>query len=862
MATLISKEQLGNIIMECKDENTNYLNPKSYLNKDGTCKYAYVTLVMLGDPYIAGAILMAYSARKAGSNVDFVVLVTPDISTEGRDILGMFFTYVISVDYLDIPNWRGQKQKKKYLDLVFTKFHALELTQYEKIILIDADAVVLQYPDHLFTLDAPAGCLIETKELLISYDDEGNYIYPKDGKPEWYKKMCDCCGHGKKIPKEMTDKIRTNFTHSGIGGGLLLLEPKENELKNILKEISTDPYKKLVSSKFVWPEQQYLCLRYSGKWTSINPRFFGLQGYPHWSVLYGVQYGGDKPFILKSKMDIGERIKYPDFILWHRYYSLILEEYPSLKESDVLKDANILNPYFYSYIKSQKRSIEKINKDQIFFNLNADKLKTIISNLYGCSKDVIHDDQIKYFFLEKNKEYLPVKMQPMWDDIKEYDFIEPIKRLEKYFGKNSYYAKILKLYGDSYKKSNNQLDKQLPELSVDPIDKDLIALEYIKCRSKMMVVSLWPILMKNAKEKDIMSILKQYGNIAYVKKLVLSKKALFNLMFWMYDEFLYEYKHNFVSKKIDYVQSTAENEITLIFLDNVNNLRLSGQAAPAKSKLRNDLMNVMNVPNKKELRGNDLIHINDYFFQTVAYAQMVLNENSVDLLEKQETQNIATNFMSNPILKLQTFKQWTSNNLSLLQKDRILIMGGVILFSYGLRKSNDIDAIFVSVNNDDSESEQKMHDIIAHDFCNEDTKFEFADIGIEGSKYWKESWTTKNKQILNEFGLDNLLEVITDPRSHYYFQGYKCYLLDYEIIRKIHRNRKQDHADFIFLSNLYPELISKYVTLKNNKLKYAISEKITSPELKHDYLKELIKIIYNKYPMVETIKLKQVLLGL
>jgi hypothetical protein len=83
-----------------------------------------------------------------------------------------------------------------------------------------------------------------------------------------------------------------------------------------------------------------LALKYSGKWTSINPRFFGLQGFPRWKVFYGLQYGVDKPFCTKSKFDISIRVQYPAFVLWHEYYSKMLIEHPDLLKSESLSEAN------------------------------------------------------------------------------------------------------------------------------------------------------------------------------------------------------------------------------------------------------------------------------------------------------------------------------------------------------------------------------------------------------------------------------------------------------------------------------------------------------------------------------------------
>jgi hypothetical protein len=274
-------------------------------------------------------------------------MVTHDVSEDGRRVLSRFFDKVVKVDYVDVPNWRTKKQQyKKYLELVFTKFHVFSLTEYKKVLLIDADALVLKYPDHLFTLDAPAGCFLENKDSFITYDSKGNYILPSDGKIKWYEQYCKCCAHGKLIGKQLTDRVGFDSKNSGVGGGLMLLEPKKGEYEAIVRDVQFGRMKYLIENRFVWPEQQYLTLRYSGRWHSINPRFFGLQGYPHWSVLYGLQFGGDKPFVLNSKIEMSVRVQYPDYILWHGMYGDILKNDPQLRDNPALAECNDVHKFF------------------------------------------------------------------------------------------------------------------------------------------------------------------------------------------------------------------------------------------------------------------------------------------------------------------------------------------------------------------------------------------------------------------------------------------------------------------------------------------------------------------------------------
>jgi alpha-N-acetylglucosamine transferase len=590
MATLYSESDLKDIKMFCKNEDITYPDPDIMVDKNGKALYAYATLVMLGDKYISAAIVLAYSIRKLGSKADLVVLVTNDVSQEGKEILAIFFDHIIEIDYVDIPNWRTKIQKhRRYLELVFTKFHIFNLTQYKKILLIDADAIVLRYPDHLFNLNAPAGCLLKDKEYIITYDDNGNYILPEDKEFKWYKKMCECCEHGKLIPKELTDNVIYERTDAGIGGGIMLLEPKKGEFESILEDISKNQKtKNLVEKSFVWPEQQYLTMRYSGKWHSMNPVFFGLQGYPHWKVLFGMQYGGDKPFIRSSKFDISIRLQYPDYILWHKYFYDILEEHQEFYDMKPLEEAIEMNKLFYQNVNKLNKIInmsekqadkyirersfmkpinllnkkEKIDfvRDRMYqFNVNImqknnniKNKKQIIGKLLNIKPDeldkTIHDNQLIYYSTNLYISYRPFNLQPMWEDIGNFDYMEPIKRLADYFGKTSYYAKLLDLY---YDMATETITEDLNTYDrIDPLDRDFIISNYIKSKKSTYIITFWPVVQAHTEFSELIEIIKEYGLIYYTKTITLNKNGLFNLMYWLYDEFTANERLNFITEKI------------------------------------------------------------------------------------------------------------------------------------------------------------------------------------------------------------------------------------------------------------------------------------------------------------------------
>lgn len=825
MATLFNEKDLKNIIMEC-DKKINFTVPDDMVNPDGTKNYAYVTLVMLGDLYISAAIVLAYSLRILNTKSDLVVLVTPDVSETGKRILGMFFDKVKEINYVTVPNWRTKKQThRKYLELVFTKFHLFNLTEYKKVLLIDADALVLKHPDHLFSLETPAGTLLENKDLFISYDKEGNYILPPNGKIKWYDIYCECCPHGSLIPKEMTDRIYKNFSNSGIGGGLMLLKPRKGEFESILRDVSHGKMKYLLENKLVWPEQQYLTLRYSGHWHMIDAKFFGLQGYPHYSVLYGLQYGGDKPFVLNSKIDISIRVEFPDFILWHKFYDEILKEHPEFTDSLPLKETNEMHKFFKTNLK----------RFQPFSKSEQDNIIQKIMYKYKVSKKEINPEHLKYYFLDEDLVYRPINYNyPLFSDIREYDYMEPIKKLDEYFKntESNYYSELYQKYDvPIISQPLNTLDL------IDPTDQDEIMFNYVKCRPKVFIITVWSIGM--SKFKELINYLSEKGNIYYEKIVTLSKNAIRNLMFWMYDEFRISAKLEFIEKKLDYTKTQPyNNEVGFIFFDNVNDQKLSGQGSSFKTELRNKIIELINA-DKKEIRGNDVIHINDYFYQTIEYSQIILNKNTLELLEKQDVRKYDNNLMKSTNLKIQTFRKWIYNNLKPLEIMRIMIMGSLVLYSYGIRKSNDIDGFLITKN--ENFMEKELEQLIFWNLNDNNTKFFFTDFGLVNSSHWRESWSEKNINIFNKLGIESHEELTLNPKYHMFFNGLKVYIMDFELVRKIFRHRVQDYADFIMMYFYYRDLLGNYVYLnEDDKLQFNKNLNIEVNK-KNDYMINLIK---------------------
>ncbi|KAI0445438.1 nucleotide-diphospho-sugar transferase [Xylaria telfairii] len=116
----------------------------------------YATL-LLTDTYLPGALVLAHSLRDAGTTKKLVALVTLDtVSAEAITELKSVYHYVIPVPrILNTQPANLQLMNRTDLHSALTKVNLWNLTQFRKIVYIDADVVAYRAPDELFDIAHP-----------------------------------------------------------------------------------------------------------------------------------------------------------------------------------------------------------------------------------------------------------------------------------------------------------------------------------------------------------------------------------------------------------------------------------------------------------------------------------------------------------------------------------------------------------------------------------------------------------------------------------------------------------------------------------------------------------------------------------
>ncbi|CAF0985496.1 unnamed protein product [Adineta ricciae] len=111
---------------------------------------AFVTLAT-NDGYALGALVVAESLRKVGTQRNLVVMVSRTLSDLIRQTLQNSFDEVVIVDELNSNDEQHLRLlARPELGVTFTKINCWQLEKYSKCVFLDADTVVLQNIDDLF----------------------------------------------------------------------------------------------------------------------------------------------------------------------------------------------------------------------------------------------------------------------------------------------------------------------------------------------------------------------------------------------------------------------------------------------------------------------------------------------------------------------------------------------------------------------------------------------------------------------------------------------------------------------------------------------------------------------------------------
>ena len=302
-------------------------------SRDKTQKYAITTLLFGNDSYLPGILLLGSSIRKVMPKsyekyISLCCMITHDISKEARSLISKIYDRIIEVEYLQIPpNLINHKiaNTRDIYSKAFTKLRIFEMSEYDKVLFLDADMLVLKKDIFsLFNINTPAAIFMG--QLSNNAKDRYFKEFAENGKlfKQFQNKYCIWKGkelHGNLIPYENHKNEKHNIGMN-IESSVLLIKPSffiAKQRDDYLKYIKKNNIK-------IGGDTEMVSKMFKNKLYAIEPRFFGRWAnpaiHPELSVLD--LYGNEgKPWDTNKFKELIKYIEVGDFLYWWNMYMKI-----------------------------------------------------------------------------------------------------------------------------------------------------------------------------------------------------------------------------------------------------------------------------------------------------------------------------------------------------------------------------------------------------------------------------------------------------------------------------------------------------------------------------------------------------------
>ena len=205
---------------------------------------AWVTL-LTRPSYVPGVRTLLASLQKSGTAYPLVVMVTDGIDDTVRQQLVDDGCQLVDVAPLRPPDDAPDGYANARFAEVWTKLAAWRLTQFDRVVVLDADMLVVRNMDELFSLELADGAIAACHACRCNPNRIASY--PASWTP-------DNCGY-------THDSIRPTEDNY-LNGGLLVLSPDEAVFDDMVRTLSAVAD----LSRYPFAEQDFLNEYYRGRW--------------------------------------------------------------------------------------------------------------------------------------------------------------------------------------------------------------------------------------------------------------------------------------------------------------------------------------------------------------------------------------------------------------------------------------------------------------------------------------------------------------------------------------------------------------------------------------------------------------------
>lgn len=247
--------------------------------------FAWVTLLTQPD-YLVGVKALHHSLKQSNSQWPLVVMTTSAISAEDCQALQAEGCVIAPVEPIYPRADLDQHYASAQFGEVWTKLRAWQLTDYQRVVFLDADMLVLQNMDELFTLDLGDNLMAACHACRCNPNQIASY--PADWQPE----QCHYTwqARGEAAPASLDYYLN---------GGFLVLTPDRDVYDAMMARLAA----KEDIAEWVFAEQDFLNEVFRNRWLPLHYGYNALKTLPKqhpqmWDLsrVKNIHYIIDKPW--------------------------------------------------------------------------------------------------------------------------------------------------------------------------------------------------------------------------------------------------------------------------------------------------------------------------------------------------------------------------------------------------------------------------------------------------------------------------------------------------------------------------------------------------------------------------------------
>lgn len=243
------------------------MSVRSEASATGTAAAGRAWAALLTQPsYLTGVRVLRASLARVGSPYPFVVVVTPTISLEDRALLEADGCLVREVAPIRPPAGLRDSYANARFAEVWTKLAVWTLTEFERLVVLDADMLVVQNMDELMDLELAPGQVAACHACRCNPNRIATY--PASWTPEGCAYTHVAAGGPAAELLAAADPY--------VNGGTLVLRPDRKVFEELMAELAGVED----LTRYVFAEQDFLNEHFRGRWRVLPYVYNALKTLP------------------------------------------------------------------------------------------------------------------------------------------------------------------------------------------------------------------------------------------------------------------------------------------------------------------------------------------------------------------------------------------------------------------------------------------------------------------------------------------------------------------------------------------------------------------------------------------------------